>query len=120
MSGPTITPSTTGIAPEILAEHRRIHELTGHLERARDLRELLTHLAGLRPLLPAPRSTWPAAAGAATSARACARPTGGSTSSITGWRARSRSGSATGAARDPAAAPPLVTFRPDDAQEFIR
>jgi hypothetical protein len=51
MSGPSITPSASGISPELLAEHFRIRDLTRQLGKARDLHELLTRLAHLRPLL---------------------------------------------------------------------
>ena len=52
MGDPRSTPSVVGIDAQILAEHRRIHDLTRQLENnTGELRELLTRLAELRSAL---------------------------------------------------------------------
>ncbi len=51
MSDPSTTPPVTGIDARILAEHRRIRDLTRQVENASELRELLARLAELRSLL---------------------------------------------------------------------
>ena len=48
MSDPSGTPSVTGIDEQIVAEHRRIRDLTRQLDETSELRELLTRLAQLR------------------------------------------------------------------------
>jgi hypothetical protein len=51
MNDPIGTPSVTGIDEQIVAEHRRIRDLTRQMDDAGDLRELLTRLAELRSAL---------------------------------------------------------------------
>lgn len=51
MSDPSTTPPTAGVEPQILAEHRRIRDLTRQIENTGELRELLIRLAEFRSVL---------------------------------------------------------------------
>ncbi len=51
MNDPSAMPPVSGIDPQILAEHRRIRDLTRQLKETSELRVLLTRLAEFRAVL---------------------------------------------------------------------